>query len=187
MWWVADKPINHHPHSTGAVRLQIERLFPQLRNEITITGTPENAEQALELARTNPHGFEEWCVTHVLHFKPNARRGADGGIDGTFNFPLGRVQGRQAYGKAVAQVKGGNYTLGHIRDFRTAMQNVEADLGVFVVTTPPTRGMLTEATRAGTYRYPFLDMEIPVLQIYEIQNNFRDTPPRLPFGERQVL
>ena len=91
------------------------------------------------------------------------------------------------WGEAVAQVKGENYTLGHIRDFRTAMQNVEADLGVFVVTTPPTRGMLTEATRAGTYRYPFLDLEIPVLQIYEIQNHFRGIPPRLPFGERAVL
>ena len=173
--------------ATGAVRQQIERLFPQLRNSVTIAGTPENVEQALELARTTPHGFEEWCVTHVLHFRPNERRGGDGGIDGTFRFPLGRVQGRQAYGKAVAQVKGGNYTLGHIRDFRTAMQNVEADLGVFVVTTPPTRGMQTEATRAGKYRYPFLDMEIPVLQIYEIQKYFRGISPSLPFGERQVL
>ena len=173
--------------ATGAVRQQIERLFPQLRNSVTTTGTPENEEQALELARTNPHGFEEWCVTHVLHFRPNERRGGDGGIDGTFRFPLGRVQGRQAYGKAVAQVKGGNYTLGHIRDFRTAMQNVEADLGVFVVTTPPTRGMQTEASRAETYRHPFLDMEAPGLQIYEIQDYFRGVLPRLPFGERAVL
>ena len=173
--------------ATGAVRQQIERLFPQLRNSVTIAGTPENAEQALELAHTNPHGFEEWCVTHVLHFRPNERRGGDGGIDGTFRFPLGRVQGRQAYGKAVAQVKGGNYTLSHIRDFRTAMQNVEADLGVFVVTTPPTRGMLTEASRAETYRHPFLDMEAPRLQIYEIQNYFRGILPTLPIGERTVL
>ena len=173
--------------ATGAVRQQIERLFPQLRNSVTIAGTPENVEQALELARTNPHGFEEWCVTHVLHFRPNERRGGDGGIDGTFRFPLGRVQGRQAYGKAVAQVKGGNYTLSHIRDFRTAMQNVEADLGVFVVTTPPTRGMLTEASRAETYRHPFLDMEAPRLQIYEIQNYFRGILPTLPIGERTVL
>ena len=173
--------------SIGAVRQQFERLFPQHRESVTIVGTPENEEQALRLAHDDPHAFEEWCVTHVLHFRPNERRGGDGGIDGTFRFPLGRVQGRQAYGKAVAQVKGGTYTLSHVRDFRTAMQNVEADLGVFVVTTPPTRGMLTEATRAGTYRHPFLDMEIPVLQIYEIQNHFRDTPPKLPFGERAVL
>ena len=173
--------------ATGAVRLQIERLFPQLRNEITITGTPENAEQALELARTNPYGFEEWCVTHVLHFRPNARRGGDGGIDGTFRFPIGRIQGRQAYGKAVAQVKGGNYTLGHIRDFRTAMQNEEADLGVFVVTSPPSRGMETEASRSGTYNHPSYEFSCPKLQIYQIQDYFRNVLPKLPLAEREVL
>ena len=173
--------------ATGAVRLQIERLFPQLRNSVTIAGTPENAEQALELARTNPYGFEEWCVTHVLHFKPNARRGGDGGIDGTFRFPLGRIQGRQAYGKAVAQVKGGNYTLGYIRDFRTAMQNEEADLGVFVVTSPPSRGMETEASRTGTYNHPSYEFSCPKLQIYQIQDYFRNILPNLPLAEREVL
>ena len=173
--------------ATGAVRLQIERLFPQLRNEITITGTPENVEQALELARTNPHGFEEWCATHVLHFRPNARRGGDGGIDGTFRFPIGRIQGRQAYGKAVAQVKGGNYTLGYIRDFRTAMQNEEADLGVFVVTSPPSRGMETEASRTGTYNHPSYEFSVPKLQIYQIQDYFRNVLPKLPLAEREVL
>lgn len=173
--------------ATGAVKLQIEKFFPHLRNEITIAGTPENEETALALARTDPHGFEDWCITHVLKFKPNETRGADGGIDGTFRFPLGRIQGRQAHGKAVAQVKGGNYTLGHIRDFRTAMQNEEADLGIFVVTRPPSSGMQTEASRAGTYRHPFLDMEAPRLQIYEIQDYFRGVLPRLPFGERSVL
>ena len=171
----------------GAVNQQFERLFPQHRGSGTVIGTPENEEQALRLARDNPHAFEEWCVTHVLRFRANDRRGADGGIDGAFRFPIGRVRGQQAYGKAVAQVKGGNYTLSHVRDFRTAMQNTEADVGVFVVTTPPTRGMQTETTRAGTYRHPFLDMEIPVLQIYEVQNHFRGIPPRLPFGERAVL
>ena len=84
-------------------------------------------------------------------------------------------------------MKGGGYTLGHIRDFRTAMQDAKADLGVFGVTSPPTRGMLTEASRVGTYRHPFLDMEAPVLQIYEIQNYFRGILPILPFGERAVL
>ena len=171
----------------GAVKQQFERLFPQHRDILNITGTPENMEQALKLARTDPHGFEEWCVTHVLKFKSNAKKVADGGIDGTFRFPIGRVRGRQTYGKAVTQVKGGNYTLAHIRDFRTAMQNVEADLGVFVVTSPPTRGMLTEAARAGIYQHPFLDMEASRLQIYEIQDYFNDTLPRLPFGERAVV
>ena len=171
----------------SAVEQQFDRLFPQHRDTVHITGTPENVQQALELARTDPRGFEEWCVTHVLKFKSNAKKVADGGIDGTFRFPIGRIKGRRSYGKAVAQVKGGNYTLGHIRDFRTAMQNAEADLGVFVVTSPPTRGMRTEASLEGTYRHPFWDMEVPRLQIYEIQNYFRGVLPRLPFGERTVL
>ena len=171
----------------GAVEQQFERLFPQHKNGITITGTPENVEHALALARTDPKGFEEWCVTHVLKFKSNIKKVADGGIDGTFRFPIGRVKGKQAYGKAVAQVKGGNYTLGHIRDFRTAMQNQDADLGVFVVTSPPSSGMRTEASRTGTYRHPLFDMEVPALQIYEIQDYFRGILPRLPLGERTLL
>ena len=171
----------------GAVKDQFEKLFPQHRNTVNIIGTPENEEQALRLARTDPQGFEEWCVTHVLKFKSNAKKVADGGIDGTFRFPVGRQQGRQAYGRAVAQVKGGSYTLGHIRDFRTAMQNDDADLGIFVVTTPPTAGMRTEASRAGTYRHPFLAMEAPALQIYQVQDYFNDVLPKLPFGERALL
>ena len=171
----------------GAVKDQFEKLFPQHRNTVNIIGTPENEEQALRLARTDPQGFEEWCVTHVLKFKSNAKKVADGGIDGTFRFPVGRQQGRQAYGRAVAQVKGGSYTLGHIRDFRTAMQNDDADLGIFVVTTPPTAGMRTEASRAGTYRHPFLAMEAPALQIYQVQDYFQDVLPKLPFGERALL
>ena len=171
----------------GAVRQQFERLFPQHRDSVTVAGTPENVEQALSLARTDPQGFEEWCVTHVLHFKSNAKKVADGGIDGTFRFPLGRVRGKQAYGRAVAQVKGGGYTLGHVRDFRTAMQNEEADLGVFVVTSPPSSGMRTEASRAGMYEHPSYNMEAPALQIYEIQDYFRGVLPKLPFGERTLL
>ena len=173
--------------ATGAVKLQIEKLFPQLRNEIIVTGTPENEEQALELARTNHKGFEEWSVTHVLKFKSNANKVADGGVDGTFVFPLGRIRGKQEYGKAVAQIKGGGYALGDVRDFRTAMQNANADLGVFVVTKPPTSGMLTEAARAGTYNHPSYEFSADALQIYQIQDYFRDKLPQLPHAERVVL
>ena len=171
----------------GTVNQQFEKLFPQHRDAVTITGTPENAEQALVLASTDPQGFEEWCVTHVLKFRSNAKKVADGGIDGTYMFPIGRVKGKQAYGKAVAQIKGGNYTLDHIRAFRTAMDNVNADLGVFVTTKPPTRGMRNEASRSGTYQHPLFDMDAPRLQIYEIQNYFNDLLPTLPLGERTVL
>ena len=175
--------------ATGAVKIQIEKLFPNLRDSVILTGTPEDETTALALARTDPAGFEEWCVTHVLKFKSNAKRGADGGIDGTFTFPIGKVKGRQAYGKMVAQVKGGNYTLSQVRDFRTAMQNAKADLGVFVVTREPTRGMLDESRRAGTYQIDAggFTVSIPCLHIYQIQDYFEGVLPKLPFGERLLL
>ena len=173
--------------ATGAVKLQIEKYFPQLRNEITITGTPENVQQALELARTSPQNFEEWTVTHVLKFKANAKKVADGGIDGTMNFPLGRIQGKQAYGKAIAQVKGGNYTLGHIRDFRTAMNNAKAEMGVFLVTTPPSTGMQAEAAKSKIYKHPSYEFTAPRLQIYQIQDYYNDVLPKLPYAEKSLL
>lgn len=173
--------------ATGAVKHQIEKIFPQLRKEITITGTPENVQQALDLARTSPQHFEEWTVTHVLKFKANAKKVADGGIDGTMNFPLGRIQGKQAYGKAVAQVKGGNYTLGHIRDFRTAMNNAKAEMGVFLVTTPPSTGMQAEAAKSKIYEHPSYEFTAPRLQIYQIQDYFNDVLPKLPYAEKSLL
>lgn len=171
----------------GAVKQQIEKYHPSIRDKITITGTPENANQALDLARSDPQGFEEWSVTHVLHFKANAKKVADGGIDGTMRFPLGRMNGRQAYGKAVAQVKGGGYSLGHIRDFRTAMKDTEADLGVFVATQPPSDGMKSLAAKVGIYKHPSYELEIPKLQFYQIQDYFRGITPKLPYAERNIL
>ena len=173
--------------ATGAVTLQMEKFFPQVKNSIVITGTPENVETALHLAREDPGGFEEWCVTHVLKFTSNAKKVGDGGIDGTYRFPIGKVKGRTAYGKMVAQVKGGNYSLGHIRDFRTAMTNAQAELGIFVVTRPPSDGMRAEASRAGMWKHPLWDMTCPRVQLYEIQDYFAGTIPQIPVGERRVL
>lgn len=168
----------------GAVKIQIEKFCPQIRNQITILGTPENEEQALQLAQSDPQGFEEWCVSHVLQFKSNASKVADGGIDGTMRFPLG---GKQDFGKAVAQIKGGKCTLGDVRGFRTAMQNVEANIGIFVSIRPPTRGMKTEIARAGFYEHPFNQQKYPTLQHYQIQDYFKGRMPELPPREKAVL
>ncbi len=173
--------------ATGAVTLQVEKFFPQLKDSVTVIGTPENVETTLQLAREAHGAFEAWCITHVLKFTSNAKKVADGGIDGTYRFPIGKVKGHSAYGKMVAQVKGGSYGLGHIREFRTAMANASADLGIFVVTKPPSDDMLTEARRAKTWKHPLWEMEYPRVQIYAIQDYFAGIEPKVPVGERRVL
>lgn len=150
---------------------------------------PNARPDIARLGLNSPHNTlrKIWCVTHVLKFKSNAKKAADDSIDGTFAFPIGKVKGRKAYGKMGAQVKGCRCTLSQIRDFRTAMRNAKADLGVFVVTGKPTRGMQDEARRAGTYQHPVLDMSAPCLQIYQIQDYFTGILPKMPLGERNLL
>ena len=171
----------------GAVKIQIEKLCPQIRNEITIIGTPEDANQALELARGDHEGFQGWCISHILKFQSNAKKGADGGIDGRMKFPVGPIKGKQAFRKAVAQVKGGKFTLSDMRDFRTAMNNENADIGVFVAIKPPTKSMKIEIVRAGFYQHPFNQEQYPKLQYFQIQDYFDGKLPKLPSREKIVL
>ena len=170
----------------GAVKLQIEKFCPQIRNEITIIGTPEDAKQALELA-TDHEGFEGWCIAHVLKFQSNAKKGADGGVDGRMKFPVGPIKGEESFGKAVAQVKGGRFKLGDIRDFRTAMDNENADIGVFIGIRELTPKMETEIARAGVYQLPYNNEPYPRLQYFQIQDYFDGKIPKLPSREKIVL
>ena len=171
----------------GAVKIQIEKFCPQIRDEITIVGTPEDANQALELANGDKDGFQDWCIAHVLKIQSNPKKGADGGIDGRMKFPVGSIKGKQAFGKAVAQVKGGKFTLSDVRDFRTAMNNENADIGVFVATKPPTKSMKTEIARAGVYELPYNNEPYPRLQHFQIQDYFDEKMPKLPPREKIVL
>ena len=50
--------------ATGAVKHQIEKFFPQLRDSVIVTGTPEDADTALALARRDPVGFRR-VVCHA--------------------------------------------------------------------------------------------------------------------------
>ena len=66
------------------------------------------------------------------------------------------------------------------------MQNEEADLGVFVVTSPPSRGMEAEASRTGTYNHPSYEFSVPKLQIYQIQDYFRNILPTITDPEPPI-
>ena len=67
------------------------------------------------------------------------------------------------------------------------MENEEAEMGVFLVTTPPTDGMLAEAARSGMYEHPSYEFTAPRLQIYQIQDYYNDVLPKLPHAVRDVL
>ena len=81
--------------------------------------------------------FEKWACGLAAYPQGGGRKGADGGIDGTFWF------GPDKKLKAVVSVKGGrNVGGGMVRDLDSAATREGADLGVFLTLEPPTRHMV---------------------------------------------
>ena len=75
----------------------------------------------------------------------------------------------------VAQVKGGNTGLGHVRDFNTARSQAGADLGIFTCFDDRvTDGMRNVAANTGQF------MNVPVVQIYTIEDYFEGRRPAMP-------
>jgi site-specific DNA-methyltransferase (adenine-specific) len=113
-----------------------------------VHGTPKDVGAARDFFdrddRTKKE-FEKWaCGLIAAYPQGGGRKGADGGIDGTFWFGPGKRM------KAVVSVKGGrNVGVGMVRDLDSAAKREGADVGVFLTLEPPTRNMVAEAAQMG--------------------------------------
>ena len=121
-----------------------------------IFGYPTNLQEAKKLARDHkrPHDFERWAVTR-LGLEPTPASG-DRGIDGVL--PTVKWNPRkmeQAPVNVVAQVKSNGYSVSAIRDFRTAMRDKNADIGVFIALDGgnPTPRMREQQEAEGTIEH----------------------------------
>lgn len=136
------------------------RLFKQhqLRpgRDYEIFGYPTNLQEAKKLARDHkrPHDFERWAVTR-LGLEPTPASG-DGGIDGvlpTLKWDARKME--QDKVNVVAQVKSNGYSVSAIRDFRTAMRDADAAIGVFIALDGgnPTPRMREQQEAEGTIEH----------------------------------
>ncbi|MGR3503613.1 DNA methyltransferase [Pseudaestuariivita sp.] len=117
--------------------------------QFTVHGTPKDVSAARDFFdrddRTKKE-FEKWaCGLVAAYPQGGGRKGADGGIDGTFWFGPGKSL------KAIVSVKGGkNVGVAMIRELDAVVTREKADLGVFLTLEPPTRNMVAEARGMGT-------------------------------------
>ena len=82
---------------------------------VTTCGIPYDYRSAKKLAKESPFNFEAWAVTRLPGFAPNIKQRADGGVDGRAT--LYRKPDNWRSRLALAQVKGGKFKLGELRDF----------------------------------------------------------------------
>ena len=146
-----------------------------------IEGYPTTCQDAILLAEQNPHDFANWAVTR-LGLSPTANSN-DGGFDGTGKVLLWENSRAAMQLPVIAEVKSGrSLNLNQVRAFRTAMQDANAALGIFITLHPVTRGMRNLAEAEGTIEHN--GKRYPRLQFWQVTDTyFTDglIPVKLPW------
>ena len=156
----------------------IDLVQKRLKDEsIPVKGIPADLSSARKLAREKPFEFESWAVTRLPGFAPNTKQVADGGVDGRgmlFDQPDdwdSRL--------ALAQVKGGRFTAGALRDFIGVVERGKAAIGRFITLEPVASSDANSraaelgsiAVRGQSYRR---------LRLWSIDDYFNNRPCPLP-------
>jgi site-specific DNA-methyltransferase (adenine-specific) len=114
-----------------------------------VEGIPKDLFAARQLARMNPHVFQDWSVGRVGG--QSRGRGPDKGIDGEISF----IRSKGRYGHAIVSVKAGKSPgPDPIRALKGVVQREGADMGVFICVEEPTPDMRTEAATGGRLELP---------------------------------
>ena len=144
---------------------------------IAVRGIPTDVASARKLARDKPFDFESWAVMRLPGFAPNMKRVGDGGVDGR-----GMLATRPDNWKsrlALAQVKGGKFSLSTLRDFIHVTDRDKAALGCYITLDPvKTKAARMEVANAGKISvsgYPY-----PRMQLWPISDYFDQRMPTLP-------
>ena len=98
-------------------------------------GIPADLNGAHKLAAEKPFAFESWAVSRLPGFAPNVRQRGDGGIDGRATLATDPDDAETRL--ALAQVKGGKFSVSYLRDFQHVMSDTQAALGYFLTLVPP--------------------------------------------------
>ena len=163
--------------SATAIDIIQERRLKPLGIATDTFGIPQDLASARKLAADKPFDFEAWAVTRISGLAPNERKTGDAGVDGR-----GMLLDKPTDGDSklvLAQVKGGGFQIGQLRDFLHVIERDDAVCGVFITVDPVTSGQARAEARGlgdtsvGSGRYPRA-------QLWSIADWFEGRRPHLP-------
>jgi hypothetical protein len=134
-----------------------EPIPSQAKDFFEVEGTPKTLDAAQDLFNRDPYQFQWWAIS-LVNAQPyqGKKKGADTGIDGIIYFDdvnPKKTKETTIVQKIIVSVKGGkNINSSMIRDLVGTVNNNKAAMGFFITLTPPTKQMLTEASKAGFYQ-----------------------------------
>lgn len=147
-------------------------------NSVPAYGLPQDLRSAKKLAKEKPFDFETWAVTRLPGFRANTKQVADGGVDGR-----GRIADKPDNDRwkrwALAQVKGGQFSLSGLRDFIGVTDSNSAALGYYITLLPVTsRAAKTKVLETG--KVSIDKNQFPRMQLWSIDDFFNGRKPILP-------
>lgn len=158
----------------GLIKQRLRDDYPGIEYEEQ--GSPKDSVGARALFDLSPESFEMWAVT-LAGGRPNPKGGGDEAIDGGIRFLIDK----ETAGWITISVKGGdNVSVSMVRDLIGTVENEKTEMGVLVTRVPPTKGMLEEAARAGSYVWPFNESRFPKIQIITTDELLRGERPKTP-------
>ena len=153
------------------IERRLREHFDSIWSEVKFIGLPKTRDDAHTLADLDKFRFERWAASLVDGMEANSKQRGDKGIDGRGRIPIRKGQ----FIDVVSQVKGGGTGPGDVQAFNGAGQQAGADLGIFTCFQDRvTHNMRDAAVSAGRF------MEVPVVQIYTIEDFFEGRHPIMP-------
>ena len=144
---------------------------------IPAKGMPFDLASARKLAAEKPFDFESWAITRLPGFAPNVKQTGDRGIDGRGT--LAHTPENFDSRLALAQVKGGRFRLGALRDFIGVMERDRAAFGCYItLDSVDSREARSEAARRG--KITVLGVEYDRVQLWSIRDYFADRRAHMP-------
>ncbi len=143
--------------------------------DFKVNGVPNDLLSATKLAEQAPFQFEVWAVSQ-LNATPTVKSG-DKGVDGVINF-VDHTR-KDKVGKGIISVKGGHsINPGMVRDLKGTIQSQNAEFGILITLEQPTKGMIEEAVKEGTFNYRYMEgitqTKIPKIQLLTVQDLFAE-------------
>lgn len=168
--------------SIDVIKKRLEKNHIKENEHFKVYGEPKDVYSAGKLAEQKPFEFEVWAISQ-LNATPTTKTG-DKGVDGVINF-IDNTK-KEKIGRGIISVKGGhNINPGMVRDLKGTIQSQNADFGILITLRKPTRGMIEEAVKEGSFNYCYqegtIHKIIPKVQLLTVEDLFtKPIPIMLP-------
>lgn len=145
-------------------------------NNIELSGIPEDIKSAIAKANKKEDKtrkeFEKWVVLTYSNNRAmiNEKKGSDGGIDGIAYMIDQNENHETTYKQVLFSVKSDlKPKVSQVRDFHGVIEREKAAFGYFITLYPPTRDMIAECKKIGTYHNNLIDRDYPKIEIITVQ------------------